>query len=447
MNPAHGVPIIHIVDADEGRGRPSLRASDADRDGVLGLLNHALSTGQLTVEEHGDRVHGALQARTVDDLHRITADLVPGRGTPAPSHVAPPGWYADPGQPGLQRYFDGTAWTAHLAPLPAVAYAPAGWGRPPWKGAQLGRPAQGPGALADPARRLGARLLDWLVLLPVVAALVALAVVLVAPHAGPMFPTAPDGRVPTRTPGFVWVELAVLGALVASGAVMIAYETVATARYGRTLGKAWLHIRPLRTDGAAPGWGRSFGRAALQGVAGIFSWIGLLDPLWCLWDDSRQCLHDKVAGTIVVNDPLPRSPDAPSATASADPADLGAVAATPATPAQPWTAQPGAPAWAPYPVAPSPSPAAYWGGPAVVGRTNGLAVASLVCSLCAIFLLGLPAIVGVVLGFVSRSQLRGARRFERGDGMALAGIIVGFCVLAFWTLVLTIPALAGTRSG
>ena len=429
------------MDADEGRGRPPLRASDADREGVLGLLNHALSTGQVTAEEHGDRVHGALQARTVDDLHRITADLVPGRGAPASSHVAPPGWYADPGQPGLQRYFDGTTWTSHLAPLPAPAYAaPVGWGRPPWKGAQLGLPASGPGALADPARRLGARLLDGLVLLPVVAALVALAVVLVAPHAGPMFPTAPDGRAPTATPGFVWVELAVLGALFVSGAVMIAYETVATARYGRTLGKAWLQIRPLRTDGAALGWGRSFGRAAIQGVAGVFSWIGLLDPLWCLWDDGRQCLHDKVAGTIVVNDLDPRSPEAPSAIATPDAARLAATA-----PAQPWTAPPAAPAWAPPPFAPY--PVGYWGGPAALSRTNGLAVASLVCSLCAIVFFGLPAIVGVVLGFVSRSQLRGPRRVERGDGMALAGIIVGFCVLAFWTLVLTIPALAGTQSG
>ncbi|MDE3087144.1 MAG: RDD family protein [Acidobacteriota bacterium] len=314
------------MDADEGRGRPPLRASDADRDGVLPLLNHALSTGQLTAEEHGERVHAALQAKTVDDLHRITADLVPGAAAPAASQVAPPGWYAAPGQPGLQRYFDGAAWTSHLAPLPAHPYAPVGWGKPPWKGAMLGLPAQGPGALADPGRRLGARLLDGLVLLPVVAALVALAVLLVAPHAGPMFPRTPDGRAPATTPGFVWVELAVLGALLVSGVVMIAYEAVATARYGRTLGKAWLHIRPLRTDGAALGWGRSFGRASLQGVAGIFSWIGLLDPLWCLWDDNRQCLHDKVVGTMVVND-----------------ADRVGTEAAPA-----------AASWAPYPPSPPP---------------------------------------------------------------------------------------------
>jgi uncharacterized RDD family membrane protein YckC len=28
----------------------------------------------------------------------------------------------------------------------------------------------------------------------------------------------------------------------------------------------------------------------------------MLDPLWCVWDNNRQCLHDKAVGTIVVND-------------------------------------------------------------------------------------------------------------------------------------------------
>jgi uncharacterized RDD family membrane protein YckC len=37
-------------------------------------------------------------------------------------------------------------------------------------------------------------------------------------------------------------------------------------------------------------------------LAGFLGWIGLLDPLWCLWDDKRQCLHDKVADSIVVNE-------------------------------------------------------------------------------------------------------------------------------------------------
>src|SRR5579863_547209 len=147
------------------------------------------------------------------------------------SPTAPPGWYPDPGNPGAQRYWDGINWTHHQL-LPAPLYPSyASWGKPPWKGAGLGRPADGPGALANPARRLAARLLDALVLLPVLALFVVIAVLLVAPHAGPIFPRANTNSSGTQpVPGFIWIELAVVSAGVATGAVMVAYETIATAR-------------------------------------------------------------------------------------------------------------------------------------------------------------------------------------------------------------------------
>lgn len=34
------------------------------------------------------------------------------------------GWYEDPGQPGSQRYWDGTAWTEHRRPAPELTPAP-----------------------------------------------------------------------------------------------------------------------------------------------------------------------------------------------------------------------------------------------------------------------------------------------------------------------------------
>jgi len=213
---------------------------------------------------------------------------------------APPGWYPDPSGSGLQRYFDGNAWTAHTAPVTPPTPS---WSAPTWKGARYGRPQYGPGSVADPGTRLGARLLDGLLLAPVVIVLAVMTIALVAPHIGPLFPnntTDPNATVPT--PGFVWLYVAFFGAALFSGLLFVVYEAIATKRYGRTLGKRWMHIRPITVDGNQLGWGRAFGRAASYALASWLSWLGIIDYLWCLWDTDAQCLHDKVAGTLVVRD-------------------------------------------------------------------------------------------------------------------------------------------------
>ncbi len=58
-------------------------------------------------------------------------------------------------------------------------------------------------------------------------------------------------------------------------------------------------------------------------------------------------------------------------------------------------------------------------------KTNGLAIASLVCSLF-FFIYGIPAILAVIFGFISRGQIRRSNGTQTGSGMALAGIIIGF---------------------
>jgi uncharacterized RDD family membrane protein YckC len=133
--------------------------------------------------------------------------------------------------------------------------------------------------------------------------LVSITLAIAAPHFGPIFPTIsndPNATVPL--PGFVWIYVTVFGCLLATGIIMIFYEAIFTVRYGRTLGKAWLHIRPVRTDGHPLGWGSAFGRVTIYYLFGFASWIGLIDPLWCLWDENHQCLHDKAASTLVIND-------------------------------------------------------------------------------------------------------------------------------------------------
>jgi ABC-type Fe3+-siderophore transport system permease subunit len=68
-------------------------------------------------------------------------------------------------------------------------------------------------------------------------------------------------------------------------------------------------------------------------------------------------------------------------------------------------------------------------------KTNGLAIAALVCG-CGAFLLFVPAFLGIIFGFIARSQIKRSDGAQKGNGLALAGIIVSFGWLAI--LVLTI---------
>jgi len=133
--------------------------------------------------------------------------------------------------------------------------------------------------------------------------LAGVAIAIVAPHAGPIFPEADTGPyASTPTPGFVWLYLAVFAVGLAFNLAYVLYDAIATARYGRTPGKKWMHIRPVTLEGAPLTLAHSLGRSASWWIASWVPWLGLLDPLCCLWDSDRQCLHDKLARTLVVND-------------------------------------------------------------------------------------------------------------------------------------------------
>ncbi|WJS92277.1 DUF4190 domain-containing protein [Microbacterium testaceum] len=122
---------------------------------------------------------------------------------------------------------------------------------------------------------------------------------------------------------------------------------------------------------------------------------------------------------------------APDAPAYATPApDAGAAYGAPAygAPAynQPPTSTYGQPAYG------TPNAAYGYGGAyAAPARTNVLAIVSLVASLVG-FVLILPvvgSIAGVIMGHISLKQIK--ERGERGRGMALAGVIVGYVTLLF----------------
>jgi hypothetical protein len=55
--------------------RRTMRASDADRDRVVELLNVAYGEGRLSKDEYDGRLENAFSARTYADLDQILADL------------------------------------------------------------------------------------------------------------------------------------------------------------------------------------------------------------------------------------------------------------------------------------------------------------------------------------------------------------------------------------
>lgn len=76
-------------------------------------------------------------------------------------------------------------------------------------------------------------------------------------------------------------------------------------------------------------------------------------------------------------------------------------------------------------------------------RTNVNAVVSLIFGILWLFWLG--SLVAVVCGHKARKQIR--RTGEAGDGMAIAGLVLGYLGLVPLTLVVVLPAvlaMAGT---
>jgi hypothetical protein len=72
-----------------------------------------------------------------------------------------------------------------------------------------------------------------------------------------------------------------------------------------------------------------------------------------------------------------------------------------------------------------------------VKRNNGLAVASLACA-CGGWLFFVPAVLAVIFGFVARSQIHQSAGRQGGDGLAVAGIVVGFAWIALFVILVAV---------
>ena len=200
-------------------------------------------------------------------------------GAPAPNAPQSPGSPQSPGAP------QSPASPAYSGPVP-----PGGWQQPVARAGGL--PANV--ALASWGSRVGATLLDALLLTLVGLVLLAPGIVLSIVNNG----------------GAIGPILIVLGVLVwiVLGLLYAAFFMQRDGpRNGQTLGKQALSIRAVRMDGQPFSWGASLLRElAIKQL--LFGFIGgfflsiptILDYLWPLWDDENRALHDMVASTRVV---------------------------------------------------------------------------------------------------------------------------------------------------
>ncbi len=68
----------------------------------------------------------------------------------------------------------------------------------------------------------------------------------------------------------------------------------------------------------------------------------------------------------------------------------------------------------------------------MVQTTNGSAVASLVLSILGLF--GIGSLLGIIFGYKARREIRGSGGYQSGDGLAIAGIVIGYVTLAIFVL-------------
>ena len=211
-----------------------------------------------------------------------------GYGQPGvPQQYGPPGYGQQQyGQPGYGQ------------PLPQAPPLP-GYGAP-------GGPQQAP---AGRMARLGAGILDSVLL-----GVVSVPTALLSIRWDRLTDSVESGE-PITDPLDMYNIPLLLGGYLVVFILGFGYFTVAHAKWGQTLGKKAFGIRVVKaSDWSAVTWGQSIVREAvvyaisivtvvlnfLTPAAGIVGLVGLLDNAWILWDERRQALHDKAAGTVVL---------------------------------------------------------------------------------------------------------------------------------------------------
>jgi uncharacterized RDD family membrane protein YckC len=144
--------------------------------------------------------------------------------------------------------------------------------------------------LADRGTRLGAALLDGIIFMALVYA-----PFLLAALAGGMAGQATDDG--GGSAGFLEVGFGLT--LIGLG-VWLWFTIKYLRRNGQSIAKKAMGIKVVRTDGTPISLSRVIWlRNVLNTVIGIIPFYGIIDALF-IFGESRRCLHDQIADTIVI---------------------------------------------------------------------------------------------------------------------------------------------------
>jgi uncharacterized RDD family membrane protein YckC len=147
------------------------------------------------------------------------------------------------------------------------------------------------GAIAGRGARLGAALLDGVIAMCLIYGPLLIAVAFGAA-------TGTDFEDPNAVTSTVF-GVGGIGMLIGF-IVWAAITWRLVALNGQTIAKKMLNIKVVRKDGSPASVGRIFLlRNLVNGLISIIPLYGLIDILF-IFSDERQCLHDKLADTIVV---------------------------------------------------------------------------------------------------------------------------------------------------
>jgi uncharacterized RDD family membrane protein YckC len=243
----------------------------------------------------------------------------PGYGQP----TGQPG-YAQPGY-GQAAYGTPPGQPGYGQPAGQPGYAQPGYAQPapygspyqPYPGTGYGYTAKDP-SLAEWWQRLLARIIDGLVMsvliiplwIPVFSSLVNKLRNINNQYAGNTNSPAAQAAI-SHVIGQFFGEIFLVA--IAALVIAVAYDWLQHGLWGQTLGKRALGTMVVTADTRSKiSAGAAGGRAAVYVLPPLVPIVGglfaLLNELWLLWDQQRQCLHDKAAHTVVIKTRGPVTP-------------------------------------------------------------------------------------------------------------------------------------------